>query len=57
MNNLPVRLVFCLSSLGVDGLRVVFVPQKLAVFVRIIRLVAQKYEPIVVHSDLNVFGT
>lgn len=57
MNNLPVLLVFCLSSLGVDGLCVVFVPQKLAVFVRLFSLVAQIYETIVVHSDLNVFGT
>lgn len=53
---LPIVFGFFSGSPGVDGLAVVFAPEELALIVHLIGFVAQKYEAIIVHTSLNVFG-
>ena len=56
MKNLPVVLGFCFHSLSISGVRIIFAPEELALVVHLNSLVAQKYETIVIHTNLNVFG-
>lgn len=51
----PIIFDLFTSSPGVNGLRVVFSPKELTLVVHL-SLVTQKYETIIVHSNLNVFG-
>lgn len=57
MKELPVLFGFNFCSLDISGFCVIFAPQKLALVIHLHSLVAQKYKPIVVHTDLNVSGS
>lgn len=56
-NCLPIVLGFCFQSGSISRVGVVSAPDELALAVYLRGLVAQEDEAIIIHSDLNVFGS
>lgn len=55
-NRLPIVLGFCFCPFSINGVAVVSAPEELALAVHLRGLIAQKYEAIIVHANLNVFS-
>lgn len=56
-NCLPIVLGFCFQSGSISRVGVVSAPDELALAVYLRGLVAQEDKAIIIHSDLNVFGS
>lgn len=56
MKNLPICLGFCSHSPSTNWVCVIFAPEEFALIIHLSSFVSQKYEAIIIHTNLNVFG-